>query len=169
MNQIQVGILIVSDRAFRGERSDATLPLLLQEITAQGWNLNQSAIVPDEIENISAKLVDWADQHALDIILTSGGTGFAPRDITPEATKLVIEKEAPGLAEAMRAASVKTTPYGMLSRGVAGIRKSTIIINLPGSPKGAIENFQIISAILPHAVVLVKDNPSAENHHKINH
>jgi molybdopterin adenylyltransferase len=166
MTQIQVGILIVSDRSFKRERADATTPLLIQEINRLGWEVKLTDLVPDEINLISEKLVEWSDRHSLDIILTSGGTGFAPRDVTPEATKLVLEKEAPGLSEAMRFNSAKATPHAMLSRAVSGIRKSTIIINLPGNPNGALENFRVISTILPHAIELLKNMPSSEAGHK---
>jgi molybdenum cofactor synthesis domain-containing protein len=110
-------------------------------------------------------LIDWADNNEMDVILTTGGTGFSPRDVTPEATRAVIERDAPGLAEAMRAASIKITPHAMLSRIVAGIRKKTLIINLPGSPKGAVENLQVIVPVLPHAVQLLHEDPKSENTH----
>ena len=105
------------------------------------------------------------DSRELDVILTTGGTGFSPRDVTPEATRAVIERDAPGLAEAMRAASLKITPHGMLSRIVTGIRKRTIIINLPGSPKGAVENLQVVIPVLEHAIKLLQESPEAEAGH----
>jgi molybdopterin adenylyltransferase len=101
----------------------------------------------------------------VDVILTTGGTGFSPRDVTPEATRAVIEREAPGLAEAMRAASLKVTPHAMLSRIVTGIRKRTLILNLPGSPKGAVENLQVVIPVLSHAVQLLRDDPASESTH----
>jgi len=110
-------------------------------------------------------LVSWADSGEMDVLLTTGGTGFAPRDVTPEATRSIIEREAPGLAEAMRAASLKVTPHAMLSRIVTGIRKRTLIINLPGSPKGAIENLQVVIPVLPHAVQLLREDPTSESTH----
>jgi molybdenum cofactor synthesis domain-containing protein len=110
-------------------------------------------------------LVEWADGDELDVILTTGGTGFSPRDVTPEATRAIIEREAPGIAEAMRAASLKITPHAMLTRIVAGIRGRTLIINLPGSPKGAVENLQIVIPVLPHAVQLLHEDPASESTH----
>ncbi len=116
---------------------------------------------------ISDQLIKWADLGEIQIILTTGGTGFSPRDVTPEATEEVIDRNTPGLAEAMRAGSLKTTPHAMLSRAVAGIRKKTLIINLPGSPKGAIENFRIVAPVLPHAVQLLENDDRAESGHYI--
>nr|MDQ3007221.1 MogA/MoaB family molybdenum cofactor biosynthesis protein [Chloroflexota bacterium] len=122
-------------------------------------------ILPDEESAIREILVNWADSTELDVILTTGGTGFSPRDVTPEATRAIIEREAPGLSETMRAASLKITPHAMLSRIVTGIRKKTLIINLPGSPKGAVENLQVILPVLSHAVQLLQDNPASESTH----
>ena len=110
-------------------------------------------------------LLRWADELGLDLVLTTGGTGFAPRDITPEATRAVIQREAPGLAEAMRAASLLMTPHAMLSRAVAGMRGRTLIVNLPGSPKGAVENLATILPVLPHAIELLQEGAEAEKHH----
>jgi molybdenum cofactor synthesis domain-containing protein len=107
----------------------------------------------------------WADSGEIDVLLVTGGTGFAPRDVTPEATRAVIEREAPGLAEAMRAASLESTPHAMLSRGMTGIRRQTILINLPGSPKAAVENLRVILPVLGHAVELLQESPEAEQHH----
>ncbi|MDQ2693657.1 MAG: MogA/MoaB family molybdenum cofactor biosynthesis protein, partial [Chloroflexota bacterium] len=109
------------------------------------------------------------EQGGLDVILTTGGTGFSPRDVTPEATRAVIEREAPGLADAMRAASLRITPHAMLSRIVTGIRKNVLIVNLPGSPKGAVENLQVILPVLPHAVQLLHEDPSSEGSHSAPH
>jgi len=122
-------------------------------------------ILPDDESVIRQTLIDWVDGNEVDIILTTGGTGFSHRDVTPEATRSVIEREAPGLAEAMRAASLKITPHAMLSRVVAGIRNKTLIINLPGSPKGAVENLQVVMPVLPHAVQLLQENPESESSH----
>jgi molybdenum cofactor synthesis domain-containing protein len=122
-------------------------------------------IVPDEHGMIRDKLLDWVEQDVADLILTTGGTGFAPRDVTPEATRAVIEREAPGLAEAMRSASLLISPHAMLSRARAGIRRSTLIVNLPGSPKGALENLEVILPALDHAVQLLRGSPDAESGH----
>ncbi|HSA99002.1 MAG TPA: MogA/MoaB family molybdenum cofactor biosynthesis protein, partial [Anaerolineales bacterium] len=134
-------------------------------IQTEGWSLVKQALLPDDESAIRAMLTSWADSGELDVILTTGGTGFSPRDVTPEATRAVIEREAPGIAEAMRAASLKITPHAMLSRVVAGIRKRTLIINLPGSPKGAVENLQVVTAVLPHAVQLLHEDPASESTH----
>ena len=138
---LRFAVLTISDRSAHGEREDRSGPALLEKIRAAGWEVVQQAIVPDELQVITQTLIAWADSDMLDIIITTGGTGFAPRDITPEATRQVIERETPGLSEAMRAASLKVTPHAMLSRSVAGIRRRTLIVNLPGSPRGAVENF----------------------------
>jgi molybdopterin adenylyltransferase len=129
------------------------------------FQVTQMAVVPDELPEVAGTLRAWADDLVLDIVLTTGGTGFAPRDITPEATRSVIDRDAPGLAEAMRAASLRITPHAMLSRAIAGIRRRTLIINLPGSPKGAVENLQTIGPVLAHAAELLQDAPDAEKHH----
>src|SRR5512141_764008 len=136
---IRFGILTLSDRSSRGERADSSGPALAALIQAEGWLVVKQAVLPDEESAIREILTSWADSGEMDIILTTGGTGFSPRDVTPEATRAVIDREAPGLAEAMRAASLKITPHAMLSRVVTGIRKRTLIINLPGIPKGAVE------------------------------
>lgn len=165
MNSLRIAILTISDRSARGERADLSGPALQQSATAKGWLVVAQAILPDEIELIAAQLSEWADQGGTDVILTTGGTGFAARDITPEATLRVIERSAPGLAEAMRSASLMLKPHAMLSRAIAGIRKQTLIVNLPGSPKAAIENLEVIAAVLPHAVHLLREDPDAEAEH----
>lgn len=165
---IRVGILTVSDRSARQERADLSGPALAQAVAAHlaDAEVVTTGIVPDEREEIAAWLKAGADDLGLDLILTTGGTGFAPRDVTPEATRSVIEREAPGLAEAMRSASLRVTPHAMLSRAVAGMRGRTLIINLPGSPKAAVENLLIILPVLPHAVELLREAPAAEAHHR---
>jgi len=162
---LRFGILTVSDRSSRGERSDRSGPALVELVTAQGWKVEKTAILPDELLELRATLSTWADEGGLDIILTTGGTGFARRDVTPEATRLVIEREAPGLAEAMRFESLKFNQHAMLSRALAGIRGRVLIINLPGSSKAAVQNFQVIMPVLPHAIELLQDNPDSEQHH----
>jgi molybdenum cofactor synthesis domain-containing protein len=162
---IRFGILTSSDRAARGERPDLSGPALAELVTAQGWEVKRTAVLPDEMAGLCAALTAWADEGGLDIILTTGGTGFAPRDVIPEATRQAIEREAPGLAEAMRFESLKFNQHAMLSRALAGIRGRVLIINLPGSPKAAVENFQVIIPVLPHAVELLQDQPDAEQHH----
>lgn len=164
---LRVAILTVSDRASAGTYTDKSGPALGALVqSALGAEVVAMEIVPDEREVIAARLCGWTDDLNVDLILTTGGTGFAPRDITPEATADVIDRAAPGLAEAMRAASLKATPYAALSRATAGIRERTLIINLPGSPKGAIENLRAILPILPHAIALIRDETSAYSHHQ---
>lgn len=162
---IRFGILTLSDRSSRGERADASGPALSNLIQAEGWSVVRQELLPDDESAIREILLTWADSGEMDVILTTGGTGFAPRDVTPEATRAVIEREAPGLAEAMRAASLKITPHAMLSRILAGIRKKALIINLPGSPKGAVENLQVVVPVLPHAVQLLRDDSASETTH----
>ena len=162
---IRFGILTLSDRSSRGERADASGPALSNLIQAEGWSVVPKELLPDDESAIRAILATWSDSGEMDVILTTGGTGFAPRDVTPEATRAVIEREAPGLAEAMRAASLKITPHAMLSRILAGIRKKALIINLPGSPKGAVENLQVVVPVLPHAVQLLRGDPASETTH----
>jgi molybdenum cofactor synthesis domain-containing protein len=162
---LRFGILTLSDRSSRGERPDSSGPTLARLILTENWSVAKQALLPDNESTIRAILTEWADSGELDVILTTGGTGFAPRDVTPEATRAVIEREAPGLAEAMRAASLKITPHAMLSRIVTGIRKRTLIINLPGSPKGAVENLQVILPVLVHAVQLLQEDPASETSH----
>ncbi|XP_063804218.1 gephyrin isoform X22 [Pseudophryne corroboree] len=159
-HQIRVGVLTVSDSCFRNlaeDRSGINLKDLVQDPSLLGGTISAYKIVPDEIEDIKESLIDWCDEKELNLILTTGGTGFAPRDVTPEATKEVIEREAPGMALAMLMGSLNVTPLGMLSRPVCGIRGKTLIINLPGSKKGSQECFQFILPALPHAIDLLKD------------
>ena len=162
---IRFGILTLSDRSARGERADSSGAALASLVQSQGWYVVRQSILPDDESAIRAALVEWSDRGEMDVILTTGGTGFARRDVTPEATRAVIQREAPGIAEAMRAESLKKTPHAMLSRAVAGIRGQTLIVNLPGSPKGAEENLTTIIAVLPHAVQLLKDDPESETSH----
>ena len=162
---IRFGILTLSDRSSRGERADSSGPALANLIEAEGWFLARQSILPDEESAIREILAEWADSGIFDVIVTTGGTGFSPRDVTPEATRAVIEREAPGLAEAMRAASLKITPHAMLSRIVTGIRRKTLIINLPGSPKGAVENLRTVIPVLRHAVQLLQEDPASESGH----
>ena len=164
---IHFGVLTVSDRSARGERTDASGPVLEQAILEQGWSVARTAILPDDDDLLREALANWADSGEVDIILTTGGTGFSRRDVTPEATKAVIEREAPGLAEAMRLASLKVTPHAMLSRATAGIRGRTLIVNLPGSPKAALENLQVVMSVLPHAVQLLTEDPQGEAGHSL--
>jgi len=162
---IRFGILTLSDRSSRGERADSSGPALAALLQAEGWSVVKRDILPDDEASIREMLISWADSGHVDVILTTGGTGFSPRDVTPEATRGVIERDAPGLAEAMRAASLRVTPHAMLSRIVAGIRGKTLIVNLPGSPKGAVENLQVVMPVLPHAIQLLHEDPASESTH----
>jgi len=162
---IRFGILTLSDRSARGERADASGPALARLIEGQNWSVVERSLLPDEERAIRDRLKEWADSGRFDVILTTGGTGFSPRDVTPEATRAIVQREAPGLAEAMRAASLTKTPHAMLSRAAAGIRGRALIINLPGSPKGAVENLQTILPVLPHAVQLLQEDPASDSAH----
>ena len=163
--KLKVGILTVSDRSAAGERQDLSGPALVQAVENAGWEVSQQGVIPDEQQQISDTLSAWADGGECSVILTTGGTGFSPRDVTPEATLAVIDREAPGIAEAMRMASLEITLHAMLSRAVAGIRGQSLIINLPGSPKGALENFRIVAPVLSHAVQLLVNDQDAEKGH----
>jgi len=154
--KIAAGILIVSDRSARGERDDACGDIIAAELKKIDSLAVRRKIIPDEEKEIASALKKWADSGEVDLIITSGGTGFSPRDVTPEATKKVIDRDAPGLAEMMRIESAEKTKFAYLSRGVSGIRKKTLIINLPGSPKAVAECMKIVSALLRHAVEVMK-------------
>ncbi len=162
---LRIGILTASDRSSRGERKDQTSPALEEAIKSENWQVMRVAIVPDDFQIIKETLISWTDGGEMDVIFTTGGTGFSPRDITPEATLAVVERLAPGMTEAMRIFSMKATPHAMLSRGIAGIRKEVLIINFPGSPRAAIENFKVVQPVLAHAVELLKNDPESEKHH----
>ena len=154
---IRVAILTVSDRAARGAAEDQSGPAIAQMVQEQlQATITQRQTIPDERSQIEAALIEWADSRQVDLILTTGGTGFALRDVTPEATQAVIERPAPGIAEAMRLASLQVTPHAMLSRATAGIRGRTLIVNLPGSPKAVRENLAVILPVLPHAIELLQ-------------
>jgi molybdenum cofactor synthesis domain-containing protein len=152
---IRVGIITVSDRSSRGEREDLSGPEIRRWAERMGHSVEAESIVPDERERIQAELIAYASR-GIDLILTTGGTGFAPRDVTPEATLAVIDRAAPGFAEAMRHRSLAITPHAMLSRAVAGIRGASMIVNLPGSPKAVRENLEVIEKAVPHAVELLR-------------
>lgn len=156
----RVGILTVSDRSSAGSRSDASGPALESRLAGAGLTVSISAVVPDEVQRIREVLIQWADMEALDLILTTGGTGVSPRDVTPEATTEVLTRLIPGMGEVMRAVSMAKTPHAMISRAVAGVRGRTLIINLPGSPKGAIENLEAVLPAIPHAIAKIQGDPS---------
>lgn len=163
---MRIALLTVSDRGARGDYEDRSGPLMA-DIVAKStpWRVSHRAVVADEQAEIANILVHWCDD-GVNLILTSGGTGFSPRDVTPEATKAVIERETPGIAETLRAESLKITRHAMLSRGVAGIRGNTLIINMPGNPKAVRENMTVLLPILPHALALLTNSPESERQHR---
>jgi len=151
-HRLRAKILVLSDLATRGEREDRSGPAVRDVLESHGWQVTALQVLPDDFDQIRARLEDWTDSEDCDAVLTSGGTGLGPRDVTPEATRAVIETEVPGLAELMRAAGIHSTPFAALSRAVAGVRKRKLIVNLPGSPRGASESLESIIRVLPHAI-----------------
>lgn len=157
---IKAAILTISDKGSRGERKDGTGEVLRSLLEESSYKIVHYKIIPDEIDEIVEELIKASDELKVDLILTNGGTGFSKRDVTPEATLKVIHKQVPGIPEAMRMRSLQITPKAMLSRAVAGIRNETLIINLPGSPKGAVENLQVIMPALGHGIEILKGEAS---------
>jgi len=157
---MKVAILTLSDKGVRGEREDLSGPALRDWLAGQGLAVKCMALCPDEEEQIAATLLRWIAQLQPDLILTTGGTGVSPRDVTPEATRRVIDRELPGFAERMRQESMKKTPHAIISRAIAGIKGQTLIVNLPGSPKGAVENLAAIWPAIPHAIDKIKGDPA---------
>ncbi len=152
---IRVAILTISDKGFKGEREDMSGPALAEALKAHA-TINQMLIVPDELAMIKSTLIQWADSGEMDVIFTTGGTGFSARDVTPEATLAVVERPVPGIPEAMRQASMEKTERAMLSRAAAGIRGNTLIVNLPGSPKAAVECLEVFLPVMRHAVEILR-------------
>ena len=159
---IRAVVVTVSDACSRGERKDESGEALAQLLKAIGAEIVEARIVSDDLGPLTSTLSEFADWPEVNLIVTTGGTGLAPRDNTPEATLAVIEREAPGLAEAMRIETLKQTPMAMISRGVCGIRSGALIINLPGSPKGVRESFAVIKPVLNHALALLSGRPDHE-------
>lgn len=153
-------VVTVSDRSFRGERPDAGGPLVASLLEQAGYQVTHTCIVPDEQPQIEAALCQLSDQSGVSLIVTTGGTGFSPRDVTPEATLAVCQRLTPGIPEAMRSASMRITPRGMLSRAQAGIRGKTLILNLPGSPKAARENLEAVLPALGHGLEMLTGGPA---------
>jgi molybdenum cofactor synthesis domain-containing protein len=162
--EILAVVLTVSDRCARGEQEDVSGPLLVELLEGMGAQITAREILSDDLEPLADRLRTFAERADVNLILTTGGTGVAPRDNTPEATRTVIEREAPGLSEAMRSQTLQQTPMAMLSRGVCGIRSGTLIVNLPGSPKGVRESFGVIRPVLRHAVALLAGEPHNKAH-----
>jgi len=157
---IRTAIITLSDKGSKGERVDESGKLIGEMITSIGASVQVYEILPDEFSLIASTLERLSDSGGLDLIITTGGTGVGPRDVTPEATRKVIDRELPGMAEAMRAESLKKTPHAMISRAVAGVRKQTLIINLPGSPKAVRENLLVVLPALAHAIEKIKGDPT---------
>lgn len=149
------GIVTVSDTRSKGVRADTATPLVRSRLEAVGFLVQEAVLVPDEREQIQAALIDMADQLHLALVVTIGGTGFGPRDVTPEATRGVIERDVPGLPEAMRVSTAKRTPLAWLSRGIAGIRGRTLMVNLPGNPQGAEACLRVLLPLVPHALEML--------------
>jgi molybdenum cofactor synthesis domain-containing protein len=157
---IKAGVLTISDKGFRAQRKDESGPLVAEILAKAGYIVERQGIVPDEQEKIAECLIEWVEKNDLRLIVTTGGTGVSPTDVTPEAMLKVIKYQIPGMAEAMRAASLKKTPHAMLSRAMVGVRGSSLIINLPGSPDGARENLAVILPALNHALAKIAGDQS---------
>ena len=162
--KFRAGVVTVSDKGFAGEREDLSGPLLVKLLQDVGAEAVIRTIVPDEPEQIQETLVHYADEEAVDVVVTTGGTGLTPRDQTPEATLAVIDREVPGLAEVLRFEGHRKTPLAVISRGVAGIRGRTLVVNLPGSPRAVREGMETLAPILPHAVRMVRGEDTEHRH-----
>jgi molybdopterin adenylyltransferase len=150
------GIITISDGVWRKERPDESGKAIRESLSGVECRVVKYEVIPDEVKTISSKLAEWADGGTMDVILTTGGTGLAPRDVTPEATLAIVDKAVPGLAEVMRIQTLAKTPFAMLSRAVAGVRGKCLIINLPGSPRAVRECLEVILPAVPHAVQIIK-------------
>jgi molybdopterin adenylyltransferase len=148
----KAGVLTLSDKGSAGQRQDLSGPIIQEILTSLGISVKITEIIPDDQDLIKDRLIVWCDDHHLDLIITTGGTGLSLRDVTPDATLMVIDKRVPGMEEVMRMESLKKTPHAMISRAVVGVRKHTLIINIPGSPKAARECLESIAPALPHAL-----------------
>jgi len=153
---LNIGIITVSDKGWQGQRQDKSSQVIKDGLSSLDHHIVKYEIVPDEADVIAGKLIEWADEDSVDIILTTGGTGLAQRDVTPEATLSVVDKVVPGITEAMRAETFKVTPSAILSRAAAGVRGRCLIINLPGSPKAVRECLEVIIPVIPHAIEIIK-------------
>ena len=156
LDKFNLGILTISDTGSKGERKDASGDTIYRIMASEKWSLVLRDILPDEPKLVSNRLREWCDEGEVDVILTTGGTGLGPRDITPEATRSILDFEVPGIPEAMRNQTLSNTPMAMLSRSVAGVRSGCLIINLPGSPKGVTETLEVAKTVIPHALEMIR-------------
>ncbi|MEJ2067506.1 MAG: MogA/MoaB family molybdenum cofactor biosynthesis protein [Deltaproteobacteria bacterium] len=156
---MRVGVITTSDKGYRGERDDASGDVIREMVVGLGAEVSFSTVVPDEQAEIKKVLIQGVDEMELDLIITTGGTGVSPRDVTPDATREVIEREIPGFGEAMRMAGLKKTPHAMISRAVCGVRGNTLIVNLPGSPKAVREGLEVILPAIPHTIAKIQGDP----------
>jgi molybdopterin adenylyltransferase len=159
-HMLRAGLLTVSDRSSKGLRKDTAGPAIVEMLTDNGITVELTTVCSDDALEISGILKKWCDENSLDLVVTTGGTGVSPRDVTPDATLSVISRNIPGMSEAMRSAGMKKTPHAMISRAVAGIRGNTLIINLPGSPKGSLESLEAVLPAIPHAIAKLQGDPS---------
>jgi molybdopterin adenylyltransferase len=164
MDPIRAAVVTISDKGYTGQREDVSGPVLADLVRQMGAEVVRQAVLPDERDEIVGLLVTLADEMALDLVITTGGTGVTPRDVTPEATKAVIEREIPGLAEVLRFEGYRQTPLAVISRGVAGIRGKTLIVNLPGNPQAVREGMETLTPILPHAVQMIRGEHTEHDH-----